>query len=201
MTDRPLTLTERRKAETQIVVARAAARLFAEHGSQDVTTEAVAEAGGVALRTFYRYFRSKADAVAPLLAVGADDWRARISGMPADLPLRDALERAIRETLPLPTRDESLALVRGVLRAAGEDADLAAVWYRVNGESERMLFPLLRERDAEAGDLTLRTLAAAATSAIRIAFEVWAATDEPDAPQKDAVRIFRALSAQAPGAV
>ncbi|MFB7893307.1 TetR family transcriptional regulator [Microbacterium sp. NPDC056044] len=201
MTERPLTLTERRKAETQIVVARAAARLFAERGSQDVTTEEVAEAGGVAVRTFYRYFRSKADAVAPLLAVGADEWRARISGMPADLPVRDALERAIRETLSPPARDESLGLVRGVLRAAGDDPDLAAVWYRVNGESERMLFPLLRERDTDAADLSLRILAAAATSAIRIAFEVWAATDEPDAPHDDALRIFRALSAHAPDAV
>ena len=53
------TLTERRKAATQLDIARAAARLFTEHGAQGTTAEAIAAAAGVAPRTFYRYFRTK----------------------------------------------------------------------------------------------------------------------------------------------
>ncbi|WP_318211328.1 MULTISPECIES: TetR family transcriptional regulator [unclassified Streptomyces] len=69
------TLTERRKAATQLDIARAAAELFTEHGPDGTTAEDIALRAGVALRTFYRYFRSKQDAVAPLLAGGGDRWR------------------------------------------------------------------------------------------------------------------------------
>lgn len=69
------TLTERRKAATQLDIARAAAELFTERGPDGTTAEDIALRAGVALRTFYRYFRSKQDAVAPLLAGGGDRWR------------------------------------------------------------------------------------------------------------------------------
>src|SRR5689334_11486652 len=55
-------LTERRKAATQLDIARAACALFAEHGPDGTTAEDIARRAGVALRTFYRYFRSKQDA-------------------------------------------------------------------------------------------------------------------------------------------
>lgn len=63
-------LTERRKAATQLDIARAACELFAEHGPDGTTAEDIAHRAGVALRTFYRYFRNKQEAVAPLLAGG-----------------------------------------------------------------------------------------------------------------------------------
>ncbi|MYR64299.1 TetR family transcriptional regulator, partial [Streptomyces sp. SID625] len=68
------TLTERRKAATQLDIAHAAAELFATRGPDGTTAEEIARRAGVALRTFYRYFRSKQDAVSPLLADGADRW-------------------------------------------------------------------------------------------------------------------------------
>ncbi|MFB6843161.1 TetR family transcriptional regulator, partial [Streptomyces sp. NPDC056361] len=72
-------LTERRKAATQLDIARAAAELFTERGPDGTTAEDIAQRAGVALRTFYRYFRSKQDAVAPLLAGGADRWRQELA--------------------------------------------------------------------------------------------------------------------------
>jgi AcrR family transcriptional regulator len=89
-------LTERRKAATQLEIARAAAALFAERGSEGTTAEDVARAAGIALRTFYRYFRTKEDAVAPLLAAGARDWVAGLAAEPDDVAMPDALERATR---------------------------------------------------------------------------------------------------------
>lgn len=192
-------LTERRKAATQLDIARAAAELFAEQGPDGTTAEEIAHRAGVALRTFYRYFRNKQDAVAPLLAVGAAEWRARLADLDAGVPT--ALERSVAEALtPVDTRaDEALEWTRGLLRAAQDDPALRAVWYRVNQESEEQLVPVLARLVGEGADeLEVRLAAAAATDAIRIALETWAATDDPPrgprSPAELAVRCLRELT-------
>lgn len=72
-------LTERRKAATQFDIARAAAELFTERGPDGTTAEEIAVRAGVALRTFYRYFRNKQDAVGPssrsAATTGGSAWR------------------------------------------------------------------------------------------------------------------------------
>lgn len=188
-------LTARRKAATQLDIARAAAGLFTEHGAQGTTTEAIAASAGIALRTFYRYFRTKEDAVAPLLTVGADAWRAQLARTPAGSPLLPAVERAIRATLLEADEPGGARLTRGLLRAATDDPDLAAVWYRVNRESESALAPLLARLAPDADALTVRLVAAAATDAIRIAFEEWAQGDESAPPAELAAECFRSLTA------
>ncbi|KHK98701.1 TetR family transcriptional regulator [Microbacterium mangrovi] len=188
------TLTQRRKAETELIIARAAAGLFTANGAHATTAEAIAAASGIALRTFYRYFRTKEEAVAPLLTVGAEGWRALLAATPRGMSLEDAVADAIRRTLTAPPGDEGLALTRGLLLACGEDAALAAVWYRVNGESEARLLPILHELSPRTSAVDLHLMAAAATSAIRIAFELWAPSDDPAPPADLAVRCFRALS-------
>ncbi|WP_405853208.1 TetR/AcrR family transcriptional regulator [Streptomyces sp. NBC_00090] len=197
-----LTLTERRKAATQLDIARAAAELFTEHGPDGTTAEDIAQRAGVALRTFYRYFRSKQDAVAPLLAGGADRWRERLAaaapGTEAGLP--EALERSIAESLAAEdeTAAEGLRWTRGLLRAAAEDPALRAVWYRVNQESEEKLREVLAGLAGPGADpLEVRLAAAAATDAIRIALESWAESDAPvrggGSPAELAVRCLREL--------
>ncbi|WP_424214100.1 TetR/AcrR family transcriptional regulator [Streptomyces sp. BI20] len=174
-------LTERRKAATQLDIARAACELFAERGPDATTAEDVAHRAGVALRTFYRYFRNKQEAVAPLLAGGGDEWRAALAEESPRTPLREALERAVTRTLTGPVAvAEGLAWTRVLLRAAGEDPALRAVWYRVNQDSEEALLPILaRLAGPHADPLQLRLLAAAATDAIRVSLELWAETDAP----------------------
>ncbi|MFJ2933412.1 TetR/AcrR family transcriptional regulator [Streptomyces sp. NPDC087219] len=203
------TLTERRKAATQLDIARAAAELFTEHGPDGTTAEDIALRAGVALRTFYRYFRSKQDAVAPLLAGGGDRWRellAATAATTADGPsepgagLPEALERSIAASLT-PTdaaAEEGLRWTRGLLRAAAEDPALRAVWYRVNQESEERLREVVAGLAGPGADpLEVRLAAAAATDAIRIALESWAETDAPvrgeGAPAELAVRCLREL--------
>lgn len=175
-----MSLTERRKAATQLEIARAAAALFAEHGSDGTTAEAIAERAGVSLRTFYRYFRTKQDAVAPLLNFGARRWQHLLATTPDDVPLPEALEQAAQRAMAVREADDagSLEWTRGLLRAAADDPALRTVWATVNQDSEQQLLPLLAQRiGAEPTDLRVRLTAAAATTAIRVAVETWAVAD------------------------
>ncbi|MFJ9429922.1 TetR family transcriptional regulator [Streptomyces sp. NPDC101490] len=194
------TLTERRKAATQLDIARAAAELFTERGPDGTTAEDIALRAGVALRTFYRYFRSKQDAVAPLLAGGADRWRALLAAAEPGVDLPGALESAAVASLTAEGDEaaEGLRWTRGLLRAAAEDPALRAVWYRVNQESEERLREVVAGlAGPDADPLEVRLTAAAATGAIRIALETWAEGDAPTrgegSPAALAVRCLREL--------
>ncbi|MFF3426248.1 TetR/AcrR family transcriptional regulator [Streptomyces sp. NPDC002602] len=197
-------LTERRKAATQLDIARAACELFAEHGPDGTTAEDIAHRAGVALRTFYRYFRNKQEAVAPLLAGGGDAWRALLAEEDPGTPLAEALERAVTRSLgDSQAVEEGLKVTRGLLRAATGDEALRAVWYRVNQDSEERLVPVIaRLAGPDADAVGVRLLAAAATDAIRIALELWSATDAPavgpGSPAELAVRCLRDLTGAMP---
>lgn len=190
-------LTERRKAATQLDIARAAAELFAERGPDGTTAEEIAGRAGVALRTFYRYFRNKQDAVGPLLAGGAAEWRAHLAALDPAAGVPTALEQSIADALTAADDHaaEALEWTRGLLRAAQDDPALRAVWYRVNQESEEQLVPVLaRLAGDEADELDVRLAAAAATDAIRLALETWAAGDAPaEGPGSPAVLAVRCL--------
>ncbi|MFE3324241.1 TetR/AcrR family transcriptional regulator [Streptomyces sp. NPDC059176] len=194
-------LTERRKAATELAIARAAARLFAARGPGGTSAEEIAHAAGVALRTFYRYFRNKQDAVAPLLARGPERWRTHLAAAEPGPSVAELLERSVVKALSEPDdcTAEGLRWTRGLLRAAAGDPALRAVWYRVNRQSEERLVPLLSELagpDAEA--LQVRLAAAAATDAVRVALETWAGTDapvgDPDSPAELALRCLREVT-------
>ncbi|MGI9824357.1 TetR/AcrR family transcriptional regulator [Agromyces sp. Marseille-Q5079] len=197
MPERPQTLTERRKAATELEIARAAAVLFAEHGAEQVTTETIAGAAGISLRTFYRYFPTKEDAVAPLLVVGAGEWRAAIAASAPGDPI--GAIPAIIEHLLTPHDDEgheALQWTRGLLRAVADDPALRTVWHRVNHDSEDRLRGILAGLVGEDVDpFEVRLLAAAATDAIRIGLEEWAASDDASVPPAGlATRAFAQLS-------
>ncbi|MFG2136944.1 TetR family transcriptional regulator [Streptomyces sp. NPDC048650] len=195
-------LTERRKAETQLEIARTAAALFAERGAA-VTADEIARAAGVALRTFYRYFRTKEDAVAPLLAVGVRDWIDDLAAAdgPDAPPVRATLERAARRALTPADAPagEALQWTRGLLRAMPGDPALRGVWHRVHHDSEEALVPVLA-RLTGADPLTVRLAAAAANTAMRVAVEEWAAGDAPeDGPQGPAELVARGMRALTAG--
>ncbi|MFD3575406.1 TetR/AcrR family transcriptional regulator [Streptomyces sp. NPDC058644] len=193
----PDSLTERRKAETRLDIARTAAALFAENGLRATRAEDIARAAGVAPRTFYRYFATKEEAVAPLFAAGAQQWAEAVRGAPAGLSVREALRYAAARAL-VPDSDaapgvaigdaEALEWVRGLLRMAGESAALRAVWSDACHASEKTLLAILAEREGGAAreggaerepSLELRLAAGVASAAVRVAVETWASGDAP----------------------
>ncbi|GAA1399540.1 TetR family transcriptional regulator [Kitasatospora putterlickiae] len=177
MTGRP-TLTQRRRESTRLEIAQAAAELFAARGAEATTAEEIANASGISLRTFYRYFSEKEDAVAPLLAAGGERWVRLFAESASDLPVREALERSAAESLsPLDERDgEAMRWTRELLR----DPRLASVWQRVHADSEERLRAAIADRCPPGTDaLEIRLAAAAATAAIRVALEQWAVSGAP----------------------
>jgi AcrR family transcriptional regulator len=203
---RPSSLNARRKAATELDIARVAAALFARQGTEATTAEQIAGEAGVAVRTFYRYFRAKQDAVRPLLASGAAGWAARLDTVEPGTPLIDAFVDAARFALSDggPGGPDALRHLRGLLRAARDDAALRAVWYQVTHESEDHLRGRILSWGAVDGELEARLAATAATHALRVALETWAAGDAPpygtpDSPAELSVRCLREFAAGVPG--
>ncbi|MRH93214.1 TetR family transcriptional regulator [Nocardia sp. SYP-A9097] len=190
------TLAERRKSETRLDIARIAARLFAEHGTNEVTADRIAAEAGIALRTFYRYARTKQDAVEPMLTTGAQRWFEAIASGPRRLPTLADLESAAVRSLTVDDGDD-FELTRGLLQAMETDPALRAVWHRINMEGERELRRVLTDlAGPQADPVHLRLLAAAAAGAIRISLEQWAAASAGgEAPAALVVRCMRALGA------
>lgn len=198
-------------------IARAAARLFVTQGLRATRAEDIAQAAGIAPRTFYRYFATKEEAVAPLYAAGAQRWTDAVRAAPAELSVPEALAHAVRHTLT-PGAGVSAASwqwVRTLISLAGNSPAVRKVWAEVCQDSERALAQVLTSRagtednvaDASAHDrasdaatpLTpeLRFTAAVASAAVRVAVEAWAtgeaAADGPQGPAALALRNLAAL--------
>lgn len=204
----PVSLTERRKAETRMEIARAAAALFVRQGLRATRAEDIAQAAGIAPRTFYRYFATKEEAVAPLYAAGAQRWIEAVRTAPADLPVPQALEHAVRHTLTpgLGVSAASWEWLRTLVRLADTSPALRKVWAEVCQASEGALAEILAARESGGRPAPeprrtpgpeLRFAAAVAGAAVRVAVESWSATTDrptgPEGPATLAVRNLRAL--------
>ncbi|MET9733186.1 TetR family transcriptional regulator [Streptomyces sp. NPDC006458] len=137
-------------------IARAAAGLFVSRGLKATRAEDIAQVAGIAPRTFYRYFASKEEAVAPLYAAGAQRWAEAVREAPAGLDLPQALEHAVRHTLQpgVGVSAASWEWVRTLIRLADSSPALRKVWAEVCQASEETLGEVLVERAGvrDAGD-------------------------------------------------
>lgn len=205
-------------------IARAAAGLFVRHGLRATRAEDIAQAAGVAPRTFYRYFATKEEAVAPLYAAGAQRWVEAVRAAPADAGVLRALEQGVRHTLTpgVGVSASSWEWVRMLLRLAEATPPLRRVWAEVCQASEGLLGEVLAERVTRAatpgvsavaglpcgGDNVaatceppaitpeLRFAAAVASAAVRAALEAWAVQDGPvEGPDGPAELALRNLAA------
>lgn len=72
-----------------------ALRLFTEQGFDETTIDQIANAAGVSRRTFFRYFNSKASVLWSEFDAEVGTIREALAGMPADLPMMEAIRKAI----------------------------------------------------------------------------------------------------------
>lgn len=122
----PHGLRERKKLQTRLALARAAMRLFEEHGYDATTVDDIAEAADVSRRTFFRYFASKEEVfiVDPEGKLAA--LHVALAEGPPDEPTIAALRRGVRALVGTYFEPE---LVRAEARIADREPLAAAAGF------------------------------------------------------------------------
>ncbi|WP_328869245.1 TetR/AcrR family transcriptional regulator [Streptomyces sp. NBC_00287] len=193
-------LTEERKAEIRLEIARAAVDLFVAQGVTATTGEQIGQAVGVSARTVWRYFPSKESCVQPLFSAGIDaiaeclrDWR---PGQPLEL-LFDRRLAADPHFVAGPER----ATVGALVRLTRTEPGLRAIWLQTYDEAEPAFARALGDRAGlPADDLRPTIQAAMFNAALRAAVEhyAWRTDDkESDAARAETELVATMRSALA----
>ncbi|MET9856590.1 mycofactocin system transcriptional regulator [Streptomyces sp. NPDC006450] len=85
----------RKPLTSRAELERQALRLFAERGFDDVTVDDIAAAAGIGRRTFFRYYKSKNDAVWGDFESELHWMRSSLAAFPPQAPVMDVLREAI----------------------------------------------------------------------------------------------------------
>ncbi|KOX11888.1 TetR/AcrR family transcriptional regulator [Nocardiopsis sp. NRRL B-16309] len=162
-------MTERRREAVRMEIARAAVRLFTEHGVSGTTGDDIARELGISTRTVWRYFPTKESCVRPLLTTGLDFMAARLRACPPDTPLLEHLEREQAVEDGAPDLEEPVA---DLIRMTHTEPGLMAVWLEVHHAAESVFAEIIAARTGEpADDLAVRVQAAILNTALRLASE------------------------------
>ena len=87
----------RPEATSHAAIEQAAFTLFAERGFARTTLDAIADAVGVSRRTLFRYYQSKNDIPWGQFDRTLDHFRELLADQPDDLPVHQAIHRAVVE--------------------------------------------------------------------------------------------------------
>lgn len=150
-------LRRQRRRQVRLTIERAALDLFSERSYDDVTVAEIANAAGISLRTFFRYFPSK-DAV--LLASGAtliDRLLLHLEEQPKGVSAFDAMSKALLASVVVPEEERltvlkrwqvlhDVPLQRTEASASAEEMDAEE---RIIAELTRRMGPTADRRQAE----------------------------------------------------
>ncbi len=164
----------RKRRQTRQRIADAGLRLFLEHGFEKTTVDAIAEAAGIARRTFFHYFDSKE----ALLYVYEDEvehsFRAALADIDSNTPPFEAMAMALRDMIASFGSERARRIEFVVHSTDSLRACKQADYERL----ESFLFSALAEKWPEpGGQLRLRLIAVVGISALRVAVDRW----RPDA--------------------
>jgi AcrR family transcriptional regulator len=174
--DDEIGLRARKKMATREALRNAAFRLAIERGLVNVRVEDIAAAAGVSPRTYNNYFSSREEAICAMAAHRAELIGATLRGRPADEPLGESLIAAM-----LAPYGSGQDPDRAGLRLMMCEPSLQGEFLRTGVAMERQLAEGIAERTGTdaARDLYPAVLAAAVTSAARVAMEHWLRTETP----------------------
>lgn len=162
-------LRERKKQATREALRAAALRLALERGPENVRVEDIADAAGVAPRTYNNYFSSREQAIVAAVTAEREARVARaVADAPAGTGLADAVTGAVvaQYTDPGEGAHDALAMIaaRPALRDAYTDSAALLV---------DPLAAALAERAAGLDRLAAGVLAAAVGAAVGVALREW----------------------------
>lgn len=169
-------LRELRRRETRRAITDAALDLFERQGVAATSVEAIAEAAGIAPRTFYRHAGTKENA----LFVDDDAMERLLAGV-CGVDRRGAtVVRAIEEAFlaQIDAFDaeppESHARVLRVRRLVLADPDLLARALARDAEQVQELTTIVLHAGDHPDELRARTVVTAIGTAVRLAYDEWA---------------------------
>lgn len=186
------------RAEVRRTLVAAAVALFDERGYDDTTVDDITAVAGVGRRTFFRYFRSKEDAISPDHETALARIAEIFENARPDEPAAGLVLRAGETVFDLYTDDPPLSVARfrlthrvPVLR----DRESASVdHYR------RLFTRYLRRRFADVGgegddaELRAAVTGAAVVAAHNLALRAWLAEGAPADGEADCRARFRKVA-------
>lgn len=187
-------LRERKKAATRQALHEAAVRLAAEHGVENVTVEAIADAANVSRRTFSNYFNGKEQALLHTDYVRLTRLVELVRDRPSGEAAWTALSRAIEASVAENADEDPEWKAR--YRKLRRDPALAGELVSSYAVAERELSGVIAGRLPATPDVPLRSrlLAAHFLAAVRVANQMW--LERPEEPLIDLVRQALATTAE-----
>ncbi len=166
-------LRERKKEATRDALIRSAITQFADRGFDHVTVEDIADACDVSPRTFFRYFGAKED----VLFADSDAHCARIierlGERAEDEPLLDALQRAVVRVAGEYEQDRELKVRRHHIISTTPSLERRLAERSQTWDAQILEALRPRKRLDLDEELRLRLTVATATTALRVASELW----------------------------
>ncbi|MDQ1043038.1 TetR/AcrR family transcriptional regulator [Streptomyces sp. V4I2] len=200
-------LTEERKAEIRLEIARAAVDLFVAQGVTATTGEQIGQAVGVSARTVWRYFPSKESCVRPLFSEGIEVIAACLRDWPPGQPLGQLFDRTLARGLNVVGGPDG-GTVGALVRLTRTEPGLRAVWLQTYDEAEPAFARALADRAGlPAEDLRPTIRAAMFNAALRAAVEYYAwrsadaSTDRATAKAELEATLRSALAVAAEGVI
>jgi AcrR family transcriptional regulator len=145
-------------------------RLFMEHGFEATTLDAIAEAAGIARRTFFHYFENKEALLFAYEDEAEESFRAALARLPDDMPPFESMCAAMLTMVSSFGTDEA----RAIDRLMRSNEALQARKQGNYGRQEQFLFAALQEKWPDPlKHLRLRMVAMVGMGAMRVAAEAW----------------------------
>jgi mycofactocin system transcriptional regulator len=169
----------RKRVTSRAELEHVAFELFERQGFDGTTIDDIARAAGIGRRTFFRYFPSKNDIPWGNFAEELERMRAQLGAYPAQIPLMEAIRRAVVDfnRVPadqLPWHRRRMELILRVPALQAHSTLRYASWRQVVAE-------FVGQRIGQRPDaLAPRTIAYAALGVAVAAYEQWLETDDAD---------------------
>jgi AcrR family transcriptional regulator len=168
-------LRDRKKVRTREALLSAATRLYLSHGYDTTTVDEIAEAAGVARRTFFRYFARKDETVFPLQAERIAMFRERLASHRAEAAPFEAVVRACLELAAVFSETREHLVVQA--RIMNASVSLIARQAEFDREWEQAIYETLlpSTTPGPAEERHARVFAGAVMGMVRATLDAWQA--------------------------
>ena len=174
-------LRERQRNALRADIQRAALRMFAAQGFDNVTTEAIAEAVGISPSTFFRHVPSKEHLLLGVTQRGRAQIVAIFRARPQDEDVADSIAAAIlSRTAQFLDDDETVALWRRAMASAPAELRRASVLNREDCDELIDAVALRFDSSVASAEMRAGVLVRAAVAAVEYAYEWWLSYDHGD---------------------